>query len=204
VRALSHGSDGGWAAKRLLKILFCVGFWLLSGELPLSHLNAQAQERQTVSGPDSASYLALVVRFRANDRSLCLLKATQISGKLVLRKGPSSKVIYEITKDDQDLVAGFLPEDPLTTRGFSSPSHPTENTAESESATILINAPSADLQAGRDGRLGIRVYILKAGVRVESVNPDVLKMLVADGKAALQFELSRDQFASQIRRLSER
>jgi hypothetical protein len=178
--------------------------WLLAGQKPVFCLNAQTQQSQVRSGSDSAipqTYLALVLRLQANDRSLCLVKATQVSGKLVTRAGPSSKAIYEITKDDRNLAVGFLAEDPLTTRGFASSSHPTENTSQSTSATILINAPSVDLDTARHGRLGLRVYTVKSGVRIESINADMLRSLAAEGKIALQFELSRSEFASQIKRL---
>ena len=143
------------AAKKRLRTVLYSGIWLLGLQLLFSGLIAHAQQKQTVSGAESTctqSYLVLVLRLHANDRSLHVLKATQVSGKLVLRAGPSSKVIYEITKDDRNLVVGFLPEDPLTTRGFASPSDPMENTSQSESATILLNAPSTDLKAARDGR----------------------------------------------------
>jgi hypothetical protein len=205
--ASSSWFDKVRASKKPLRIVLCSGVWLVGGQLLFSGLITHAQQKQTVSRAQSAStqgYLALVLRVHANDRCLHVLKATEVSGKLVLREGPSSKAIYEITKDDRNLVVGFLPEDPLTARGFASSSDPVENTTQSESATILLNAPFADLKAARDGRLGIRFYTLKSGIRVPSINPEELKALETEGKVTLQFELSQDELASQIKRLSQK
>ena len=54
------------------------------------------------------------------------------------------------------------------------------------------------------GELGIRVYTLKSGVRIPSISPDELKALAAEGKVVLQFELSQDELAAQIKRLSHK
>jgi hypothetical protein len=178
---------------------------ILATQLFLS-TGVHARDTQTVSQDESCSnsYLVFVLKIYASNRSIHVLKATQVSGTLVQRQGPSSKTIYEITKDNQSLAIGFLPEDPLVTRGFPSQSHPMENMGRGESATILVDAPFADLKDARDGRLGIRLYTLRTGVRLSSLNADELKALVAAGKVELQFKLSRSELASQIQRLSQR
>lgn len=162
---------------------------------PESHL---LEQPHVSSSPEK--YLVLVLRLNANRRSLYLVKVTEAQGKLVVRKGPSSKFVYQVSRDGGSWVVGFLPEDPFVQRGFGSSDH-YESRNPISTATITIDVPDADFQAAKDGRLGIKVYALNSTTKIEDVSPGILKQLMHEKKVNVRFELSRIEFASQLKHL---
>ena len=148
------------------------------------------------------TYLNLIITLHENGIPT-LLKATQVSGKLIMRQGPSSSYIYEITRDGDTLAVGFLPEDPFLVRGFTKPDRPeTENVGHSESATIILNVPHTDMEAATKGRIGLRFYKLRHGSQFQRIDPATLKRLVAEGTVALEAELPGGILSSDIKKRS--
>jgi hypothetical protein len=113
-----------------------------------------------------------------------------VSGKLITPVGPSSKFIYEITRDGHPFAIGFLPEDPFVSRSFPDPkTQPKEQAGQTKSATITLNIPDTDAAAAAAGRIGIRFYALRQGTDVRRIDSEVFKKLLADSKISLRFEL---------------
>jgi|HubBroStandDraft_1064217.scaffolds.fasta_scaffold98496_2 hypothetical protein len=162
----------------------------------------QAQASEKESSHDE-TYLNLVVKLQSSG-SPEILKATEVSGKLIMRKEPSSRFVYEITKDGKTFLVGFLPEDPFVVRGFADPKHERqEDTAKTESATIILSIPNTDADAAASGRIGIRFYKLRAGsASPETMTVPIFKELLGESKAALQFDLSAGALSAEMKKVS--
>jgi len=146
------------------------------------------QERNTQSHSDP-TFLALIIRLEES-RTPRIEKATEVTGKLIAPPGPSSKFIYEITRDGQPFAVGFLPEDPFVSRSFPDPkAQQKEQVGQAKSATISLNIPDTDAAAAAAGRIGIRFYALRPGTDIRRIDSEVFKKLIADSKISLRFEL---------------
>lgn len=161
---------------------------------------AAITEQQSASDSHSdATFLALIIRLQRSHPPE-IEKATQVSGKLITATEPSSKFIYEITRDDQPFVVGFLPEDPLLLRSFRDPkTQGKEQVGHAKSATITLNIPDTDASAATRRRIGIRFYAVRQGTDVRRIDPEVFKKLLADSKISLQFELDPSTISNKLR-----
>jgi hypothetical protein len=147
------------------------------------------------------TYLAVAIRLRADDRTPQVVKISEISGRLVPRVAEDSELIYEVVRDGETTTINSLVDDPFTTRGFAVPGGTVEGKSHTESATIFLNIPHANMEEARSGKIGVRFYRLRSKVRVADLTADKLRTLSAEGKAYVQFDLPRKCFASQIKRL---
>ncbi len=148
------------------------------------------------------SFLNLTVRLR-EDGTTEIVRATQVDGKLIARQGPATNYIYEITKDGKAYAVGFLPEGAFTLRGFEAQDGGSEKTGRTGSTTVTLNIPDTELESAKQGKIGLRIYKLKAGVAVEAVSPDALGKLVAKQSVSIQFELPGATVAFQVKQRSE-
>ena len=161
--------------------------------------NSEDRHQGVVNEP---TYLSLVLRVHA-DGSICVVRANEVSGKLILPPQLDGGVLYVVVKEHKMIATGSLPEDPLIQRGFGSGTSG-EKVEEKSSATVLVSIPETTLREAETGKLSIRFYMLKSGVRVTADNPEVLDKLVSEKKAMMRFELSGNEFASQLKRLNQR
>jgi hypothetical protein len=198
------------AVSRLISIILivfeiCLPDWLHGGGWCATSCQDQGRIEKHDLNHDPAlaeTYLNLIIKLQEN-RTPALLKATQVSGKLIMRQGPSSSFIYEITRDGETLAVGFLPEDPFLVRGFTKPGPlQTENIGHSDSATIILNVPHTNTEAAAKGRIGLRFYKVQHGSPIESIDPSILKKLTADGNVSLEFDLPAGTLGSEIKKQS--
>jgi hypothetical protein len=165
--------------------------------------SAKGQERPK-STPDHSeratggSFLNLTIRLR-DDGTSEILRATQVDGRLIERKLPATNYVYEIVKDGKPFAVGFLPEGSFAWRGFKPLDGGTEKTGKAKSATITLNIPDTDLDSAKLGKIGLRIYEIHPGIELDTINLAVLKKLLADQKAAIQFELPSAAVAAQTK-----
>jgi hypothetical protein len=171
---------------------------LLSG-LFAGFENLSASQTATPSS-HSDSYLSLIVRLHDKGPPE-LVKATEVSGRLIVRKESSSHFIYEITKDGKTFQVGFIP-DPFIVRSFADPrGEQREDLGKAKSVTILLNVPDTDAEAVAKGRIGIKFYKLREG----APNPDtmsipVFKELLSESRVALQSDLGAGALSGEMKR----
>jgi hypothetical protein len=194
--------------------------WLLLGSLswgigscdrfpvavPVAHFRSQAKPNS--SGPSRSqdksteTYVNLVVRLSSGGK-LRLLKATEVSGKLIERQGPSSEYVYEFNKQGVPSAVGFLPQEGFSLRGFKDlHGDDGEKVASSTSTTITLNIPHTTLGSVLEGAIGLKVYKITSGIELETLTFDVIRKLVAKKKASVEFEISGRALANQAKELN--
>jgi hypothetical protein len=163
---------------------------------PAVVLGMQEPSRQSHS---DGTFLALIIRLEES-RSARIENATEVPGKLIAPPGPSSKFIFEVTRDGQPFAVGFLPEDPFVSRSFPDPkTHRKEQVGQTKSATITLNIPDTNAAAAAAGRIGIRFYALRQGTDVRRIDSEVFKKLLADSKITLRFELAPSTISNKFK-----
>ncbi len=159
---------------------------------------AGKQRKEGKNAAAAESFLNVVLRIKP-DAPAEVLKATEVSGKLISRGEAVSDFIYEITRDNRTLMVGFLPEDPFLVRGFEDPAHKRgENLGQGKSATIVFNVPETDMASATQGRIGFRYYKVQSGTEVDAISPTVLNELKERHRLTTEFDLSPHQLALAI------
>lgn len=163
--------------------------------------NTQSSEDQE---PARSSYLHLVVRI-SEKGGFEILKASEISGKVILRKQPTSNFLYEVTSGQRTLAVETLPEDPFVVRGFSDPDgqlgHKFERT---EAATIVLKVPNLNLEQASRNAINVRLYEAQPGQLTERITPSTVQNLKERNLFKTQIEFPADQVNTQIRLILER
>jgi hypothetical protein len=145
------------------------------------------------------SYVNMTLRLH-DDGTAEIVRSTQVDGKLIERQGPASEYVYEITKDGRSHSVGFLPQGGFELRGFSDPhSSPKEKRSATNSTTIMLSAPDTSLDALRRGRISLRIYKIKQGMQLETISTNILKRLVIQKTALVQFEVSGAAIARELK-----
>ena len=174
--------------------------------VPFSYLGFQA--KPSSPGPGGAqdkaaeTYVNLTIRLSGGGK-IQLLKATEVSGKLVEREGPSSDYVYEITKQGVPQAVGFLPQGGFSLRGFKDPrGDDGEKVASSTSTTVTLSVPHTSLGSVLEGAIGLKIYKIAQGIELETVSFDVIRKLVAKKKVSVEFELSGGILGNQAKELN--
>jgi hypothetical protein len=193
---------------RLLGIILGVALALLCGKSVRGQETPQASPRETAETKtkseksSSPGYLTLVIKLGPCSSCISIEKANQVPGRLIVRD-VRSPFVYEITNNGKSVFVGSLPDDPFVVRGFSPPSKQGENISKSESATVLLYVPNADLNAAIEGKLGLKIYHAKAGSSLEHASVDELSQLKDKDKVSLEWQLSQSEFANQAKRAAK-
>jgi hypothetical protein len=169
----------------------------LSGLLGFENLSAS---QTVIPSSQGDSYLSLIVKLHDKGPPE-LVKATEVPGRLIVRKESSSNFIYEITKDGKTFQVGFIP-DPFIVRSFADPqSEQRENIGKAKSATILLNVPDTDAEAVAKGRIGIKFYKLRDGTpNPETMTIPTFKELRSESRVALQSDLGAEALSGELKR----
>jgi hypothetical protein len=146
------------------------------------------------------SFLNLTVRLHEDGTSE-IIRAKQVDGKLIERRGPATDYVYEIVKDGKPFAVGFLPEGTFSFRGFKPEDGGREKTGTTSSATLNLNVPDTGLDSAKQGKIALRIYKVQLNIQVDILSPEALKKLITTKKASLQFELSGTTIAAQTKEL---
>ncbi|MGB2678395.1 MAG: M64 family metallopeptidase [Candidatus Acidiferrum sp.] len=146
---------------------------------------AATESQPTGSG---TTYVNMVMRI-SKDKPPQILRATQLSGRVISRSNSIPSYLFAFTKKGRPSYVQYLPDNPFTVRGFIDPKHPErgEKLLESETATVIVNVPNTDMSsATRD--LGLQVFsVSPAGMdafaRSESIDVDLLLRKLKNNKA---------------------
>jgi len=146
------------------------------------------------------SYISLIVKLHDKGPPE-LVKVTEVSGRLIVRKESPSSFIYEITKDGKTIQVGFIP-DPFMVRSFADPQgEQKENIGKAKSATILLNVPDTDAEAVAKGRIGIKFYKLREGTRnPESITIPTFTELLSESRLALKGDLGTEALTAEMKK----
>lgn len=127
--------------------------FLTSGAAPPPGASAQSAE-----GPDEGKFMNVVVRIDKN-QAASILKATEVTGRLVSSHQAAPPYFFAFNKDATTNYTDFVPEDPYLVRGFADPKHPEqgEKLIEADAATIIVNIPRTDI-ASATHDLGMQLY----------------------------------------------
>jgi hypothetical protein len=183
---------------------FILGLTLLSALLFAQKTmvaSARAQEKPQAP-PDHTdraageAFLNLTIRLHEDGTSE-ILRATQVEGRLIERKLPVTNYVYEIIKNGKVFAVGFLPDGSFSWRSIKPLEGGNEKTGKTKSATISLYVPNTNLNSAKQGKIGLRIYKIQLGVELETINPGLLKKLLADQKASKQFDLSGAAVAAQ-------
>jgi hypothetical protein len=151
------------------------------------------------SSPETARYLALVLKLGACESCVEIEKAAEVSGRLVSRDVRSS-LIFEITEKEKTFFVGSLPDDLLSAHGFSFPSQHGESNSKTQSSTIPMYVPGIGLSTATEGSVSLKIFASKSGCCIERATLEEFKKLKDEGRLSLRWYLSEDRFASQVRR----
>jgi hypothetical protein len=174
--------------------------------VPVAHLGSQAKPSSAGPGrsqdKSAETYVNLIVRLSGGGK-IQLLKATEVSGKLIERQGPSSDYVYEVTKQGVPHAVGFLPQGGFSLRGFKDPrGDDGEKVASSTSTTVTLSIPHMTLASVLEGAIGLKIYKIAPGIELETVSFDLIRKLVAKKKVSVEFELSGGTLANQAKELN--
>jgi hypothetical protein len=174
--------------------------------LPVSQSPPQAKPNTTNPGRSrdkpAETYVNLTMRL-SDGGKIQLLKATEVSGKLIERQGPSSNYVYEVTEKGAAVAVGFLPQGGFSLRGFKDPRGDNgENVASSTSTTVTLNIPHTTLASVLEGAIGLRIYKIAPGIDLETVSSDFIRGLVAKKKASVEFQLLGRALANEAKELN--
>jgi len=164
-----------------------------------SHDSAQGAPQQTKPDPQSDSYLNLVIELRRNG-SFKVIKATQITGQVILPDFPTSNFVYEVTSEHMTLAIGSFPDDPFTVRGFAGPDNAQERIAQGHLATVVINVPLVDASQAAISKIHLRIIKLMSEANTRSLSSVVLARLRAEGKAVLLNDLPASKLGPAIKK----
>lgn len=147
-----------------------------------------AQDRDSRCATRQECYINLVIRLTEGGAAE-IVRARFIEGRLIQRDTPAGDYFYEVACGEEPRALAFLPEDPLTIRGFAASAG--EKVERAKSATIVINIPLFGTPAGCD--LGLRFYRIELGEKIEKLDVDVLRRLKSQRRLRLQYEISSEK-----------
>jgi hypothetical protein len=122
---------------------------------PAAPAQPAAQQQEAAA---QTTYVSMTVRI-SKDNPLQVLRATQLSGRVISRSNSVPAYLFAFTKKERPSYVQYLPDNPFIVRGFVDPRHPErgEKLLESDSATVIVNVPNTDMSsATRD--LGLQVF----------------------------------------------
>lgn len=165
----------------------------------VSAVATQAEPRLARLPASGESYLAVVMRIRANGTSE-VVSATEIPGPAPLSDEPKGDYLYEVRLGDRTLAVEALP-DPFEAHSFGGPPgtpqalHHFERLDE---ATVVVKVPKARLESPLVN-LSIELFKLESGAPLEKVNPEVLRELKQDRRLRSLAVAPAQKLAPQIR-----
>jgi hypothetical protein len=134
------------------------------------------------AGGTGTTYVNLVMRI-SKDKPPQILRATQLSGRVISRSNSIPSYLFAFTKKNRPSYIQYLPDNPFMVRGFVDPKHPEkgETLLESESTTVIVNVPDTDMSSATKD-LGLQVF---------SVSPAGMKSVTESGAIGADALLSK-------------
>jgi hypothetical protein len=157
------------------------------------------------AGGSGTAYVNLVMRI-SKDKPPQILRATQLSGRVISLSNSIPSYLFAFTKKDRPGYVQYLPDNPFTVRGFVDPRHPEkgEKLLESEAATVIVNVPDTDMSSATKD-LGLQVFSvnsvgMKSFTGSGSINFDALlaKLKKSNG-VTMKAELPAAQLSLEVK-----
>jgi hypothetical protein len=161
----------------------------------------QQGETAQMNGP--RTYLSLEVK-ASKSGSFKVMRAAELPGSVRLNSAPTSDYIYEVSNGKQTIAAAFLRDDPFAVRGFADPSSDQgENIERQEAATFIINIPAFGLSMLEKNQLGLRLYKVRPGVKVDSMDAGVFLHLRDGGSLTPVLFVAATKFTEAIKKAAK-
>lgn len=203
------------ADKGLLRLLALAGMLLLSPLHPsakpvgrgVKTVTQRGKSCTRQSGDERVSgrrtYLNLEVKL-GEAGSFEVTRAAELPGSVRLNSAPTSDYIYEVSNGGQTVAVAFLRDDPFIARGFDDPSFSRgEKIERRKTVTVILNVPAFALSMLERCKLGLRLYRLQPGVKVEAIDAEAFLRLREEGHLTLILSVTAAKFTEAIKRTAK-
>lgn len=156
------------------------------------------QRKKAVAVRQSAkSHLKLTLRITSKG-AVSVVNAVECPGAGIPSRYAYGRFVYEVSAGGKTVAVGTL-NDMFEMHGLPGPGHPAGAVVQTDSATVRILVPNMSLGDKRLNSLAIRGYKLRAGIRLNAVNPAIVARLRQGKKMTAHFSAAARTLAPQIR-----